>query len=167
MDFDQVDQTAKFPLLILARITGTWKEGRGFFSTFDELKGLKGSEALKAAKEAVDDFKALGDSDGSEALAPLPAFPPPESPKKLAPTSFHKLTPDNSDTHCFGGPKAICVLALVKPSVKGSDNFPEKETLVDLSKKYRNDPFSFAWADVTDQAEFTGGFGLGADGASA
>ena len=158
----KIEPTAKFPLLILARITGTWKEGRGFFSTFDELEGLKGSEALKAGKEAVDEV-ALGEDFDVEQLTALPAFPPPESPKKLAPTSFHMLTADNSDTHCFGGSKAICVLALVKPEAKGSEDFPEKEALVGLSKKYRNDPFSFAWADVTNQAEFVAGFGLDAE----
>lgn len=126
-------EDAKFPLLILVRITGTWKEGRGYYSVYDKLEGKKGSEALKDSKEAVDDI-ALGEDFDPESLTPLPAFPPPESPKKLAPTSFHRLDADNADTHCFGGSKAICVLAFVRPDTKGSDDFPEKEELVALSR---------------------------------
>ena len=169
-DVDKQPQIAKnfkvekFPMLITARITGSWKDGRGFFSNFASLGGLKGSEAIKASKEVIDEI-ALGDFD-EESLTPLPAFPPPDTPKKLAPTTFAKLDSENIDTHCFGGSKAICVLAFVSPE-KGTEEFPEKVELVALSRKYRNDPFSFVWLEVGNQAEFVGAFGLAPEQAPA
>uniref|UniRef100_A0A061R584 Protein disulfide-isomerase A6 n=1 Tax=Tetraselmis sp. GSL018 TaxID=582737 RepID=A0A061R584_9CHLO len=148
----------RFPALVIARITGTFKEAEGFFSAFTKLGG-KGSDNIRAAKEAVDEI-ALGDFD-ERSLAPLPAFPPPETPRRTAPTSFFRLDHDNADTVCFGGEKPICVLAIVAGA--SGDDFPGKEELVALSRKYRNDPFSFVWLDGSAQTEFVSGFGLGAD----
>eukprot|EP00873_Tetraselmis_striata_P018593 jgi/Tetstr1/438857/TSEL_027366.t1 len=142
-----------FPALVVARISGTYKEGAGAFAVVSAGLDGKDSAALKAAKAAVDSL-ALGE-EGEKGMAELPAFPPPETPKKLAPTSFHRLDSENADTHCFGGSKPICVLAFAD-----GEEFAGKEDLVALSRKYRNDPFSFAWVDVRKQAEFAAGFGL-------
>lgn len=162
-DVDAQPQIAKrlgvesFPALVVTRITGSYKAGAGVFSVVTSGLDDKGSAAMKAAKAAVDSL-ALGE-DGEEAgMAELPAFPPPETPKKLAPTSFHRLHSDNVDTHCFGGSKPICVLAFAR-----GEDFPEKEELIKLSRKYRNDPFTFVWVDVSKQAEFAAGFGLDAE----
>ena len=55
------------------------------------------------------------------------------------------------------------MLALRAPSGEGS--LPEHETLAALSRKYRNDPLSFVWLDVSATSsaarDFARGFGLG------
>lgn len=69
-----------------------------------------------------------------------------------------QLTEDTLLTHCMGSSKkSICLVVAVQAA---GDEFMERESLVELSKKYRNDPVSFTWMDGPSQAEFLRTFGV-------
>lgn len=44
------------------------------------------------------------------------------------------------------------------------DEYKESEVMIELSKKYRNDPIAFTFVNARDQAEFLGTFGITWDG---
>ena len=62
------------------------------------------------------------------------------------------------DVECFGSYKGTCVLLVVDAG--GTDEFPENALMIELSKKYRNDPFSFVWIDGGVQSETANAFGV-------
>lgn len=62
------------------------------------------------------------------------------------------------DVDCFGSYKGTCVLLVVDAG--GTDEFPENALMIELSKKYRNDPFSFVWIDGGVQSETANAFGV-------
>jgi hypothetical protein len=104
------------------------------------------SANIKAAKAFVDKCKAgVADDDKLK----IPSFPQPRKPRKVADTKYQALSEDNIATDCFGGSKGICVIAVV--DAPAGDEFKENAKMVDLSKKYRNDPFSFVFVDANSQ----------------
>lgn len=117
--------------------------------------GSKASSSIKAAKAFVDKCKAgIAEDDKLK----IPSFPQPRKPRKVADTKYQALSEDNINTDCFGGSKGICVIAVV--DAPAGDEFKENAKMVDISKKYRNDPFSFVFVDANSQGEFIGAFGL-------
>eukprot|EP00965_Chrysotila_dentata_P014429 478261-Pleurochrysis_carterae.AAC.1 len=50
--------------------------------------------------------------EGREAGSPLPAFPPPDVPRKKASASLSELTHENINSQCYGGKASICIMAL-------------------------------------------------------
>lgn len=117
--------------------------------------GSKASANIKAAKAFVDKCKSgIADDDKK----PIPSFPQPRKPRKVADTKYQALTEDNINTDCFGGNKGTCVIAVV--DAPAGDEFKENAAMVDISKKYRNDPFSFVFVDANSQGDFIGAFGL-------
>jgi len=120
---------------------------------FAVYEGTLSEGAGKAVRE-VHAFvqSAIGDEMEGK---PLPAFPPPDVPRKTASISNIELTHDNLPTHCFGGSKSLCVIALLP---KGADSCPEP--FADLARRHRNDPIQFAWLPAARQPEFVAGFGL-------
>lgn len=139
---------AKFPSIVICHISG---EGEGYFTVMSLEE--KHSATVKAAQKMIDSIASLEEADHS----PMPAFPMPDKPRKQADATFLHLTEDNIGTKCFGGKKSVCLIALVKAA---GDEFMEKEDLVEISKKYRNDPIAFTWVDGSAQSEFLSGFGL-------
>mmetsp|Transcript_35413 Transcript_35413/g.67774 ORF Transcript_35413/g.67774 Transcript_35413/m.67774 type:complete len:426 (-) Transcript_35413:221-1498(-) len=144
----------EYDTLLVARVTG---EGEAYYTT---LKGVssknKGSENLKKAQALIDQL--VDETLPEKKQAPLPALPPPDKPRKQADTSFFQLTEDTLLTHCMGSSKkSICLVVAVQAA---GDEFMERESLVELSKKYRNDPVSFTWMDGPSQAEFLSTFGV-------
>eukprot|EP00238_Polyblepharides_amylifera_P002545 CAMPEP_0196573778 /NCGR_PEP_ID=MMETSP1081-20130531/3620_1 /TAXON_ID=36882 /ORGANISM="Pyramimonas amylifera, Strain CCMP720" /LENGTH=428 /DNA_ID=CAMNT_0041891605 /DNA_START=21 /DNA_END=1307 /DNA_ORIENTATION=+ len=136
-------------------VCATTEEGVGYFATLKQLQD-KGSANLKAAQKLVDSM--VDDSVKEDQTAPLPPFPPPDKPRKLADTVFFELNEDTFDPRCFASSKkSICLFAAVKSA---GDEFPEKSTLVELSKKYRNDPVAVGWLPGSQQTEFLAGFGV-------
>lgn len=146
-------KVTEFPAVVYAQ---SEKGDGGYHAvlTAQEL-GSKASANIKAAKVFVDKCKAgLADDDKLK----LPSFPQPRKPRKVADTKYVALSEDNINTHCFGGNKGTCVIAVV--DAPAGDEFKENSKLVELSKKYRNDPFSFVFVDANSQGDFIGAFGL-------
>ena len=79
-------------------------------------------------------------------------------PRKQASTSLVELTYDNLPTHCFGGAKAICLIALLPAGVNKCP-----EAVAELAKRHRNDNVQFAWLKAQKQQEFVEGFGIKMD----
>jgi len=117
--------------------------------------GEKASANIKAAKAFVDACVAGINEDDR---LPLPSFPEPKKPRKVADTKYAALSEDNINTDCFGGSKGMCVIAVV--NAPAGDEFKENDQVVEMSKKYRNDPFYFMWVDANTQGEFISSFGL-------
>merc|ERR1711871_33550 len=69
--------------------------------------------------------------------------------------SLAALTHENINSVCFGHKHPMCVLGLL-----GAEQNPYKSVISDVAKKFRNDPFSFVYADVSRQTDFLAGFGL-------
>jgi len=97
--------------------------------------------------------------DGKMEGEPLPAFPPPDVPRKSASVSLRELTHDNLPTHCFGGSKSLCVIALLP---RGATAAPD--AFKSLAARHRNDPVAFVWLKTRGQAEFIAAFGAEDDG---
>lgn len=131
-------------------------EGQGYFVPFKGALPEKGGAAVKALKEFVDSVVVDGGAPEAQ-RQPAPAFPPPDRPRKQAEAFLNQLTADNADTVCFGGPRSICVLALVTAA---GDEFPELPELQALAKKFRNDPLAFAWADPAAHPGLAEAFGV-------
>ena len=94
-------------LLIVCVVDG---KGAGRYARYTGSLVAGGGAAVRAAKEFV---RGAIDEADDVPLSPLPAFPPPDIPRKQASTSLVELTYDNLPTHCFGGAKAICLIALL------------------------------------------------------
>lgn len=136
-----------FPSLVICQINGP---GDGYFLTMALEE--KHSATVKAAKELID---TLGSA--AEDASPMPAFPMPDVPRKKADATFFHLTEDNIDQKCLSGSKkSICIVALVAAA---GDEFVERESLVELSMKFRNDPIAFSWVDASTQGDFVNAFG--------
>jgi len=116
--------------------------------------GEKASSNIKAGKSFVDKCKA---GIAAEEKLAIPSFPPPKRPRKVADTKYAALSEDNINTDCFGG-KGTCVIAVV--DAPAGDEFKENAMMVELSKKYRNDPFNFVYVDANSQGDFIEAFGL-------
>jgi len=119
------------------------------------LPGLASAGRRHRGRAVKDFVKGVKDESGDAELQPLPPFPPPDIPRKQASVSLLELTYDNLPTHCFGGSKAICVIALLPESAPKCP-----EAVLDLARRNRNDPVQFAWLRAHKQPEFVQGFGL-------
>ena len=118
--------------------------------------GEKASERIKTTKAFVDAWRAnAADAPGA---SPMPSFPQPRKPRKAADARLAALSEENVDAACFGAYRGTCVIAVV--DAPAGDEFAEHAALVELSKKYRNDPFSFVWIDAAAQRSFARAFGL-------
>jgi len=137
-------------ILIAAVVDG---QGAGRYARFtgSELRA-GGGAAVRAVKEFV---RGVVDEATEATMLPLPAFPPPDIPRKQASVSLVELTFDNLPTHCFGGAKAICLIALMPA---GTSKCPE--AVAELSKRHRNDNVQFAWLRSQKQEDFVLGFGI-------
>ena len=143
----------KLPAVIVAVPGGE----EAFFVRFPDKLPTNTASAVKAVKSFVDD--AIGGVLDSKLREPLPAFPPPDVPRKQASVSFSHLNADNLHSACFGGAKGACVLALVH--APGGELAPAvHDVLESAAKKYRNDPVAFAWLDASGQPEFAAAFGI-------
>lgn len=144
------EEVPKAGMLIVAVVDGA---GAGRYARFmgTELRA-GGGAAVRAVKEFV---RAAVDENTEAKLLPLPSFPPPDIPRKQASTSLVELTFDNLPTHCFGGAKAICLIALMS-------DLPSKcpEAVAELAKRHRNDNVQFAWLKALKQQDFVKGFGI-------
>lgn len=113
----------------------------------------------EGAGKAVRDVKAFvtqlvaGDLEG----AALPAFPPPDVPRKQASVSLEELTHENLPTVCFGeaAKKPICVIALLGA---GTDQCPD--AVAELARRHRNDGVQFVWLRAARQVDFLAAFGV-------
>ena len=109
-----------------------------------------GGALVRAVKALVKD--ALGGDLPEDERVALPAFPAPDVPRKQASVSLVELTYDNLPTHCFGGSKAVCVIALTKGKECPS-------AFESLARRHRNDNVQFAWLpSAPKQAEFVKAF---------
>ena len=95
---------------------------------------------------------------GADVYVGVPKFPEPRKPRKTADARYAALTDENVLTDCFGSYSGTCVVLVV--DANGVDEFPENTLMMELAKKYRNDPFSFVWIDGGAQAEFAKAFGV-------
>lgn len=146
----------KEPGVVVARVTG---QGDAWYTTITSLEE-KGSDNLKKAQAVIDEVVAETYEETKQ--VPMPSLPPPDKPRKQADTAFFQLDEDTLPTKCLGNSKkSICLIAVV---AAGGDEFIERDTLIDLSKKYRNDPLSFTFVDGRSQTEFISGFGVTWDG---
>ena len=148
-----------FPALVYVQHHG--KDG-GWATTLGatKLSVERGSENLKKGKDFVD--AALKQSQASskpDDAIDIPSFPPPKVPRKQADTKYVAMNEDTINTHCLGGTKGICIVAVV--NAPAGDEFAENAAMIEISKKYRNDPFSFLWIDAsTQQGTFLEPLGL-------
>ena len=142
-----------FPALVGLRVTG---DGAGVHKVVTDL-GTSKSQLKNAAKKLADELEEQP-TESSEGFKPIPAFPLPDKPRKKASTTLTPLTPGNAGNICFGG-KRICAIVFVKAA---AGEYEEQSTMVELSRKYRNDPLSFVWLDSRGQDKFLETFGLGA-----
>jgi len=134
-------------LLVGCMVDGS---GGGYFLRYDGYLDGSGN-SIRAAKAFVSEMLA---GAPEEQRVPLPAFPPPDIPRKQASTSLAELTYDNLPLKCFGGPKSVCVLALLPEA-----DCPE--AIQELARRHRNDPVSFVFLPkAVTQTEFVEGFGL-------
>ena len=129
--------------------------GRGVGDKIRNARRSWRSASTRAATRTT----TIGSSIGSPALVPAPASAAEDERRQYA-----ELTAENARDVCLEGFAGTCVLlALRAPSGEGS--LPEHETLAALSRKYRNDPLSFVWLDVSATSsaarDFARGFGLG------
>jgi len=153
-----------FPALVCALSDGV---DSGTFATIHSGDlGERAGDKIRNAKAFVEKCitSAAGDDDVIGTWKPLPSFPPPRRPRKTNDAKYAELTAENARDVCLEGFAGTCVLlALRAPSGEGS--LPEHETLAALSRKYRNDPLSFVWLDVSATSsaarDFARGFGLG------
>ena len=155
-----------FPALVCALSDGN---DAGTFATLraaDLGRGVgdKIRNAKAFVEKCVDSRGDENDDDWKLDWKPLPSFPPPRRPRKTNDAKYAELTAENARDVCLEGFAGTCVLlALRAPSGEGS--LPEHETLAALSRKYRNDPLSFVWLDVSATSsaarDFARGFGLG------
>ena len=153
-----------FPALVCALSDGV---DSGTFATIHSGDlGERAGDKIRNAKAFVEKCitSSLGDDDVIGNWKPLPSFPPPRRPRKTNDAKYAELTAENARDVCLEGFAGTCVLlALRAPSGEGS--LPEHETLAALSRKYRNDPLSFVWLDVSATSsaarDFARGFGLG------
>uniref|UniRef100_A0A7S0RA54 protein disulfide-isomerase n=1 Tax=Pyramimonas obovata TaxID=1411642 RepID=A0A7S0RA54_9CHLO len=133
----------------------TSPDGQGWYVSMKQVDE-KSSVNLKLAQELIN--QVINDSVGEGDRIPLPAFPQPDKPRKVADTAYYQLTEDNLDTHCLANrKKSICIIALVAAA---ADEYQEQEVMIELSKKYRNDPIAFTFVNAADQAEFLASFGV-------
>ena len=123
---------------------------------FERPVPSKPAAALRELKEFVESVVA-GDAPASSRAA-VPAFPPPDVPRKQADVAYAPLSEDNLHSACFGGKRSLCALALVAPAPGGA--FAEDGALAELARKYRNDPVSFVWLDASAQPEFAAALGV-------
>jgi len=144
------EEVPKAGILVVAVLDG---KGAGRYARFtgSELRA-GGGAAVRAVKEFV---RSVVDENTEAALLPLPSFPPPDIPRKQASTSLVELTYDNLPTHCFGGAKAICLIALMPA---GASKCPA--AVAELAKRHRNDNVQFAWLKAQKQQDFVQGFGI-------
>ena len=136
------------------------EDGGGWFAAWGGALDGKASEVLKGAKAFVDAAVA-GDTPDAQRRA-LPAFPPPDVPRKQADVAYAALTEDNADPACLASSKkSVCVIAFVRAA---GDEFPEAAALQDAAKRFRNDPVAFVWLDpvAAKQAAFAEAFGVAA-----
>ena len=152
-----------FPALVCALSDG---DDSGTFATIHAADlGQRAGDKIRNAKAFVEKcITSRGDDDEIGNWKPLPSFPPPRRPRKTNDAKYAELTAENARDVCLEGFAGTCVLlALRAPSGEGS--LPEHETLAALSRKYRNDPLSFVWLDVSATSsaarDFARGFGLG------
>ena len=133
------------------------RERRGHYASLvASALGEKASERIKTTKAFVDAWRAnAADAPGA---SPMPSFPQPRKPRKAADARLAALSEENVDAACFGAYRGTCVIAVV--DAPAGDEFAEHAALVELSKKYRNDPFSFVWIDAAAQRSFARAFGL-------
>jgi len=132
-------------------------QGGGKFVRYQGSLIAGGGGAVRAIKTFVKDVTT--DSIDDAELLPMPPFPPPDIPRKQASVSLIELTYDNLPTHCFGGAKSVCVVALLPQGASGCP-----EALSDVARRNRNDPVQFAWLrNAHKQEEFVAGFGLALD----
>ena len=146
----------KFPSVVCVKVE---KSDGGRFVVL-ELGEKKVGDTIRETKAFIDSCAKMDPSDDTPDSKPLPSFPPPRKPRKVADNKFGELTEDNLHEACFGGFSGTCVvLAISKDS---SSELSSKEALNSISKKYRNDPFSFLWVDTGDAGSqsFLKGFGL-------
>ena len=146
---------SRFGITDLPAVIGCSVDGNsgGHFTVFDGTLGESSGKAVREVKAFVQKLVA-GDIEGN----PLPAFPPPDVPLKAAALSLTELTHDNLPTHCFGGSKSICMVALLPA---GAESCPEAFT--ELARRHRNDAIQFVWLKAARQLEFASGFGLSAE----
>ena len=145
---------ADLPAIVYARSDG--KGGGHFASLVASALGEKASERIKTTRAFVDAWRAnAADAPGA---SPMPSFPQPRKPRKAADARLAALSEENVDAACFGAYRGTCVIAVV--DAPAGDEFAEHAALVELSKKYRNDPFSFVWIDAAAQRSFARAFGL-------
>ena len=154
-----------FPALVCALSDGN--DSGTYASTNAADLGRSAGDKIRNAKAFVEKCitGSRGDDDSQQLdWKPLPSFPPPRRPRKTNDAKYAELTAENARDVCLEGFAGTCVLlALRAPSGEGS--LPEHETLAALSRKYRNDPLSFVWLDVSATSsaarDFARGFGLG------
>jgi len=123
----------------------------GSFSIFD---GYLGDGKGKVVREVRAFVQMLVDGT-MERGSILPSFPPPDVPRKTNAISLLELTYETLPTHCFGGAKSLCVIALL----------PERdvqcpEEMKSLASRHRNDPVQFTWLKTKGQEEFMSAFGV-------
>jgi hypothetical protein len=147
--FAKEDELPRAGLLVVCLVDGS---GSGTYARYKGSLVMGGGTSVKAVKEFV---KGVINEAGDEEQQPLPPFPPPDTPRKQASVSLLELSYDNLPTHCFGGPKAICIIALLP---EGGAKCPG--AVAELAKRHRNDPVQFAWLRAHKQEEFVQGFGL-------
>jgi len=144
---------SKIPLggaLVYCAVDG---QGGGTFKVSEEGFYEGGGKSVRAAKAFV--TAQLGEGGDADGRAALPAFPPPDVPRKLAPVKLEELTAESLPSVCFGPATPLCVLALTaEPACP--------ESLSDLARRFRNDPVQFAWVRASRQPDFLAAFGLGA-----
>jgi hypothetical protein len=105
--FAKEDELPRAGLLVVCLVDGS---GSGTYARYKGSLVMGGGTSVKAVKEFV---KGVINESGDEEQQPLPPFPPPDIPRKQASVSLLELSYDNLPTHCFGGPKAICIIALL------------------------------------------------------
>ena len=167
----------KFPSVVCVKLRlekGTASES-GRFTVLTLGGDEKVGETIRSTKSFIDLCQKMDPSDAADANSkPLPSFPPPRRPRKIAETRFGELTETNLHDDCLGGFAGTCVVLAFRTGKQGEDAKTQaskealeasKEALSQTSKKYRNDPFSFLWVDTGADAgaqSFLKGFGLDA-----
>ena len=124
-------------------------------STYALFPGdLSGTPAatMKAVKALID--AVLADTVDDAHVKPLPAFPPPDVPRKQASVTYTRVTEENLHEACFGKP--ACVLALVGDA-HAENGLPSLEA---VARIFRNDPLVFAWVHAPPQPEFAAALGI-------
>ena len=134
-------------------------EPEGYFVAYDGPSAAleKGAAAVKEVKDFISRVLDGGEGGSRKGAAPLPSFPPPDVPRKVADISFAQLSADNLDSACLDSRKSVCAIALVAAA---GDEFPQKAELEGLAKRFRNDPISFVFYDPSANADFAAAFGL-------